>query len=382
MAETLHWIPTEPLDALLARVAPILAAGGLVALPGDSGYELLGSAQHPAAVQTLMHLRETAAPGLLTSEWDLGFVGAAEAAQALPALSPLERRLLRRCWPGPFRLLFEPERQSAWTASLPDSTRGLIARAPFSGLRSPAHDVILSVMHQLAAPVLLNRVVAPQSLESGARAVEEMVAQFGANVALLITDPALVAPCELTVARVTQEKCELLHEGTLTAEQLQQQTLCVILFVCTGNTCRSPLAEAVCKKLLADRLGCTPSELVDRGYLVLSAGLAAYRGDPATPEAVEVAQEFGADLGAHLSKRLDPALAAQADYLLCMTTSHLQAVEYLLPHLAAVPRLLSSEGLDIADPIGQDMSVYRECAQQIAQHVQRFLDEMVPGEKR
>ena len=69
---------------------------------------------------------------------------------------------------------------------------------------------------------------------------------------------------------------------------LRQQSACLVVFVCTGNTCRSPLAEALCKKRLADALGCAMADLPGRGFFVCSAGLAAMMGGPAAAEAVDV----------------------------------------------------------------------------------------------
>src|SRR5207244_2128934 len=104
------------------------------------------------------------------------------------------------------------------------------------------------------------------------------------------------------------------------------QACCLILFVCTGNTCRSPLAEVLCKKLLAEQLGCLPEELPRYGFIVLSAGLAALSGGEAAPEAIETARELGADLRGHSSRPLTSRLVAQADYLIAMTHSHLLAL--------------------------------------------------------
>src|SRR5436305_11463842 len=119
----------------------------------------------------------------------------------------------------------------------------------------------------------------------------------------------------------------------------QPVTPCRILFVCTGNTCRSPLAEALCKKRLAEQLGCRVEELAERGYVVASAGVSAYPGDEAAAAAVEIAAEFGACLDAHQSRPLDPELAASADHLLCMTRGHLELVRHLFPDLKCTPRL-------------------------------------------
>lgn len=149
-----------------------------------------------------------------------------------------------------------------------------------------------------------------------------------------------------------------------------------VLFVCTGNTCRSPLAEVLCKKLLAERLGCAVGELPQRGFLVLSAGVAAMMEGAAAEEAVAVAQAHGADLSGHRSRPLTADLVAQADYLVGMTAGHVQAVAQQFPRLGPRPRLLSPEGEDVPDPVGCDLAVYQECAGRLWDHLQRFVAEL------
>ncbi len=144
-------------------------------------------------------------------------------------------------------------------------------------------------------------------------------------------------------------------------QRLRQQLACLIIFVCTGNTCRSPLAEVLCKKLLADRLACTPEELPGHGFCVFSAGLAAMIGCGAATEAIDVARTLGADLSGHQSRLLTRELAAQADYLVAMTHSQELILTSCFADLGATPRLLSPAGEDIADPIGCDRPVYEQC---------------------
>jgi protein-tyrosine phosphatase len=136
------------------------------------------------------------------------------------------------------------------------------------------------------------------------------------------------------------------------------------------------MAEALCKKLLADRLRCNLEELPARGFNVISAGLAAMTGGPAAPEAIEATRELGADLTNHLSRPLTRELAQQADYLIAMTASHLHALSNHHSRLGAPPRLLNPDGDDIPDPIGCDQETYRACARQILAFVEQLLPEM------
>lgn len=147
-----------------------------------------------------------------------------------------------------------------------------------------------------------------------------------------------------------------------------------ILFVCTGNTCRSPLAESLCRSKLAAALGCPPEDLEAKGFLVASAGVMAYPGDPATPEAVLVAGEAGADLGGHRSRPLIPEMLERATDVFAMTEMHLMALLSVPRAVGPEPKLLC-ENEDLPDPIGGDLDEYRACARVIA--VQ--LDRLIPG---
>ena len=156
---------------------------------------------------------------------------------------------------------------------------------------------------------------------------------------------------------------------------IESKPLRVIVFICTGNTCRSPMAEAICKKLLADRLGCSVEELPDRGWIITSAGLGAMEGMPAAREAVEVARTHGGDLSAHQSQPLSEELAREADLLLGMTQGHVRTLRDALPSRTDV-RLLSAEGEDIDDPIGRPAAAYESCARELRACIERLLAEL------
>jgi protein-tyrosine phosphatase len=150
----------------------------------------------------------------------------------------------------------------------------------------------------------------------------------------------------------------------------------VIVFVCTGNTCRSPLAEVLCKQMLAQELGCTPERLPASGYEITSAGVAAIPGMQASEESVVVAKEYGADLSGHTSRFLTDEMVLRADYVLAMTQGHLHVLN--VSGMGDQPRLrlLARAGTDITDPIGGSLADYRTCAQQIHQALAEFLAEL------
>ncbi len=124
-----------------------------------------------------------------------------------------------------------------------------------------------------------------------------------------------------------------------------------IVFVCTGNTCRSPLAEGLFKAKL-EKLNITDIE-------VTSAGLAAFPNDEVSPNSVNAAKKYGVDISAHRARPLSPYMLDEAVFF-CMSASHVNA---LLPYVGEDRVFLLGSG--ISDPYGSNQEIYDRCAAQI-----------------
>jgi len=147
-----------------------------------------------------------------------------------------------------------------------------------------------------------------------------------------------------------------------------------ILFVCTGNTCRSPMAEGLFKQIVfrKERLGLE----------AMSAGIAATNGAQATSEAVEVMLEEGVNLSKHRSHALTEGMAREADLILCMTLSQKQFILAQFPYLGPKVHLLKqyagviSGNLEVQDPVGSGLQAYRHCVEELKLSLEKIEEKL------
>ena len=149
----------------------------------------------------------------------------------------------------------------------------------------------------------------------------------------------------------------------------------LFLFVCSGNTCRSPMAAAMANAEIARRMRIPFESLETVNVRALSAGISARVGSPLTPEAQEVLQSLDVPVRPHAARNLTPELAERAESIFCMTAAHRKAVIEMLPSVAGKTYCLDLEG-DVDDPIGKGMAAYVACARRIQAAVQLRFNEI------
>src|SRR5437016_13940792 len=149
-----------------------------------------------------------------------------------------------------------------------------------------------------------------------------------------------------------------------------------ILFVCTGNVCRSPVSEGLFRQAVKGR----------GDFCVLSAGVGAIDGQPPSAYAVQALRELGIDISQQRSRMLTAELVNQADYIFGMTHGHVDAVNLLYPQAVEKTFLLREFDdtldvfeKDISDPIGGSLEVYLECRDQIEQGIASILRAQFDG---
>lgn len=334
------------------RAVELLGAGKIVVLPTETVYGATGLLRASVA-ERLKGLRLGSTTRPLTPH----VAGKQQAEQFLGKPTELAERMMRKLWPGPVGLQFDVQpQQRRETAAKLGLAESDLYDGPSITLRCPDHPLFLDVVSAMQALLAATAVGQPGRFDA-----PELAAALDGKVDLILDAGPTRFSKPSTLVKVLEDGYHIVRAGVYDERTIRRLLRTMILFVCSGNTCRSPMAEAIARKLLSERLGVDEAALEKRGIEVFSAGSHAMAGARATPEAVEAAKTVGADLSRHRSRPLTVELINQADVIFTMDRNHTRAATSMVP--SAQPKVKALDpAAEIEDPIGGDAALYHDLA--------------------
>lgn len=360
---------------MIERAAQALRNSQCVVLPTDTLYGLVTRADESGSAllnEMTGYPKTTNQPPMTLHLADLD-----EILEHLVLDAATVRRLVDRLVPGPVRLVIEqPEEAIDALCSTLKIQRGLIDDGKYIALRVPDHPVFRQVLRSAGVACVARRLGAAvwATGENPGTDLGPIPESFSGDSApqpiLVLDDGATLHQQNSTTVRLSMDgRIEVSTDGVFSEREVLAHLERTILFVCTGNTCRSPMAQAIAQDLISQQ---DPTGITTR---IASAGVAAGEGMPATNEAIEVLGGMGIELKGHQSRLLTLPMIDQAEVIYTMTPSHAQAVMTMAPNSVHKVFVLD-EHEGVPDPIGQGTEVYQHTAERLKELIARRLMEI------
>ena len=356
-------------NGLIQKAAALIDQGNLVAFPTETVYGIACRVCNDS-LEKLNTVKNRTADKYYTLHID----NPQKISEFVPQISLRAKKLIQNAWPGPLTIVFELEQPDIEKQKerLEKEVFDNLYKDNSIGVRCPDHLIASLLLSYTHYPV-----VGPSANltgESPATDAKQVIEGLQGKIPLILD----AGPCKYkkssTVIKISQKGITMLREGVFSQNQIKEMLQLNFLFVCTGNSCRSPMAEGMFREFLAEKLNCNIDQLEQIGFNIYSAGTMGISGMPASAEAIKVCAAKGIDIKDHVSKALTEQMIAESDVIYVMTRSHYKQVLEMVPQASEKCFLLAEE--DIYDPIGQGLQVYKQCGEIIEKAVKQRISEL------
>ncbi len=363
--------PQLPNEVVLRSAGKMIRDGEIVAFPTETVYGLACRVDQGA-----LEKLDKAKNRPQDKRYTLVISDISELDKYVPRVQTRLKKLINQFWPGPLTIVFEftDEDLNILKARFDPFVFKTLYKNSNLGIRCPLGKIPQKLLEYAECAV-----VAPSANLSGQEpAVDgnEVVKQLGGRIELIVDGGKCALKSPSTVVKSSGNNLEILREGAVTREKIDKYSTINILFVCTGNTCRSPMAQWLGKKYLSENLGCSLDQVDKFGYKIVSAGVMAADGVDASLEAVKACERYGIDISSHKSTFLTEEMVHESDIIFVMCQSHLENVIGLYPEAESkISRLADDK--DVFDPIGSSQEIYDSCAGFIFENIKKRFGEIL-----
>jgi L-threonylcarbamoyladenylate synthase len=357
-------------SARIDEAVEVIDSGGLVAFPTETVYGIA------CRVKSDTLSRLDSLKGRTADKYYTLHIGQkSDVGNYVPTIGLKAQKLIQNAWPGPLTIVFELNENDIdkQRKNFEEDVFRSLYKNHSIGIRCPDNAIATMLLQQTSKPV----VVPSANITDNPPAVDaaQVLDQLSDRIDLLLD----AGPCKYkkssTVVKIGKKGMKILRPGVYSQAELETLSEVKILFVCTGNTCRSPMAEGIFRKYLAEKLQCNVDDLDKMGYKVNSAGIIGSSGFPASAGAVTACAAMGVDIKAHRNKALSKELIEESDIVFAMEQIHRDRVIALEPKAANKCLLLAGD-TGVPDPIGQPQQFYNNCAKLIERAIQIRIGEL------